>query len=506
MKPIFSKMTSLLATGMVSVTMLAGAAFAEPTKITFLHFNDLDRIAPQKAKGGFAPLMTLLEAERARADHSITTFGGDLISPSVMSGLTKGTQMVELMNAVGMDVAVVGNHEFDFGPQVAAARIGESKFPWLGTNVLDVNGNPALGTVRYHMMEAGGFKVGFFGMVTTETPDLSSPGKAIQFADLVETAKKAVADLKEQGAEIIVGINHIDFADDRRLAAEVPGIHVLLGGHDHKPVNMVENKVTFAQSGSQGHYLSVVNLEVEWVEKRGKKRLEILPTWTALTTRGIAAQPAIKEIVDGHMNKLDQELNVEIGSTDTPLDTQRSTVRSKESAFASLIADALRAETKADIGMTNGGGIRGDRIYDAGTKLTRKDVLSELPFGNVTVKLELSGAQLWDAVEHAVSKVEDGAGRFSHYSGMTMVYDPSQAVGSRVQSITVAGKPLDKAKMYTLATNDYVANGGDGFKMFKEAKHLINKAAATLMATTVMNYISEKGTIAPELEGRIKTK
>ncbi|RED52034.1 bifunctional metallophosphatase/5'-nucleotidase [Aestuariispira insulae] len=502
----FKRAATAVAGGVIAASLMVSAAMAEPTRITFLHFNDLDRIAPKDAKGGFAPLMTLLAQERARAEHSVTTFGGDLISPSLMSGLTKGSQMVELMNAVGTDVAVVGNHEFDFGPEVAAKRIAESNFPWLGTNVLTQDGGQAVGTKPYHIMEAGGFKIGFFGLVTPETPFLSSPGEGIKFPELVATAKKAVEDLKAQGAEIIVGINHIDFADDRKLAAEVPGIHLLLGGHDHIPVNLVEHDVTLAEAGSQAHYLNVVQLDVEWVEKRGKKKLDVLPTWSVISTRGVVGEPTVQKIVDGHMNKLDQEMNVEIGVSETELDTRRSTVRSTESNFANLIADALKDETKADVAMTNGGGIRGDKTYDAGHKLTRKDVLSELPFGNVTVKLELTGDQLWQAVEHAVSKVEDGAGRFSHYSGMTMTYDPAKPAGERVSEILVGGKPLDKAKLYTLATNDYVANGGDGFKMFKESKHLIDKAAATLMATTVINYISEKGTIAPKVEGRISAQ
>ncbi len=106
-------------------------ALAEAVQITFLHINDVYEISAKNDRGGFAELMTLLEAERAAAEHSITTFGGDLLSPSVMSGLTRGAHMIELMNALGADVAVTGNHEFDFGPDVLARRIEESEFPWL---------------------------------------------------------------------------------------------------------------------------------------------------------------------------------------------------------------------------------------------------------------------------------------------------------------------------------------------------------------------------------------
>ena len=127
--------------------LIIGGARAEPVTITLLHTNDVYEIAPKDGQGGLAELMTLLTQERAAAAHSITTFGGDLISPSVLSGLTRGTQMIDLYNRLGIDIAVLGNHEFDYGPEVLAERIAASAFPWLGTNVLGQGGKPALGTV-----------------------------------------------------------------------------------------------------------------------------------------------------------------------------------------------------------------------------------------------------------------------------------------------------------------------------------------------------------------------
>jgi 2',3'-cyclic-nucleotide 2'-phosphodiesterase (5'-nucleotidase family) len=203
------------------VLVLPFAAVAEPTKITFLHVNDVYEISPKRGQGGLAELMTLLRQERAAAANSITTFGGDLISPSIMSGLTKGTQMIELMNAIGMDVAVPGNHEFDFGPDIAGQRIGESSFPWLGTNVLGPDGKPAVGMTDLHTVKAGDFTVGFFGLLTSATEVISSPGPEITFASVTDTAAAAVKELKERGAEVIVALTHLGFAADVALAREV---------------------------------------------------------------------------------------------------------------------------------------------------------------------------------------------------------------------------------------------------------------------------------------------
>ncbi|MCF8466412.1 MAG: 5'-nucleotidase C-terminal domain-containing protein [Sneathiella sp.] len=483
--------------------VFSAAASGEPTKITFLHFNDIYQVSGIKGNGGFAELATLIKAEKARSPNTIVTFGGDLISPSILSGLSKGTEMIQMMNAVGTDIAVLGNHEFDFGPDVAAARIAESNFPWTGTNVFDPSGKVAVGAQAAIIMEAGGFKVGFFGILTPETAALSQPGKNIHFGDVVEIADKAVKALKEQGAEIVVALTHLDLSKDENLAEEVKGIDVILAGHDHVAATFIRNGVAVMQSGSDGIYLGVLDLDVEWIESRGRKRLSILPSWKMAATRGVTPDPEIKAMAESFEEALDKKLGIAIGRTAVLLDTRRDTVRRQEAAFANLIADAMRAETKADIGFTNGGGIRGDCVYDPGTMLTRKDILSELPFGNVTVLLELSGRDVRQMLETGVSKVEEGAGRFGQVSGLTFSYDASKPAGARVTEVMVGGVPLDPVKIYTVATNDYIASGGDGYAVLKGKKQLIDASGGTLMATTVMNYIKSMGDLSPVVDGRI---
>ena len=492
-----------------AVLILAAASYAAgaaPTTITFLHTNDVYEISPKGGRGGLAELMTLLRGERARAEHSITTFGGDLISPSVMSGLTKGTQMIELLNALGTDVAVPGNHEFDFGPEITAERIADSNFPWLGTNILDKDGLQAVGTIASHMISVGGYEIGFMGLLAPETDTLSSPGSAINFAPPVDAAKAAVKELQAAGADVIVALTHLGFADDRVLAREVGGINLILGGHDHDPITFYEGGVLIHKAGYDAHYLAAVDLVVDRVERRGKTVVQVRPAWRMISTAAVAPDPEIKAIVDKHNATLDEQLNVPVGKTTVELDSRRATVRTMESNFGDLIADAMRAGVDADVALTNGGGIRGDRTYDSGTTLTRRDILSELPFGNVTVLMEVSGANLLAALENGVSEVENKAGRFPQVSGMTLVYDPSAPKGSRITYLRIGGKPLDKAKIYRLATNDYMASGGDGYAALKSAKILVDASGATLMATTVMNYISARGSVAPKTEGRIKTK
>ena len=493
----------LLAGVLLTVSAFAQAA---PTTITFLHVNDVYEIAPKRGKGGFAPLMTLLERERAASPHAITTFGGDLFSPSVMSGLTRGAQMVEMMNAIGTDIAVVGNHEYDFGPEVAARNFAASAFPWLGTNVLGADGRPAGGLATRRIIERGGFRIGFFGVITPETDILSAPGAGISFAPVMETALASVEALRTEGAELIVALTHLDLAEDRALAAQVKGIHLILGGHDHIPIAFHEGGVPIFKAGYDAHYLGVVDLHVEWVERRGKKSLSVLPEWRLVTTAGVAPDPAIQAVVDKHEARLDEELGVVIGTTSVGLDSRRASVRTGETNLGNLVAEAMRRGVGAEVGLTNGGGIRGDRTYEAGAELTRKDVLTELPFGNTVVLMELAGADLRAALENGVSRVEDGAGRFPQVAGVRLVYDPAAPAGSRVVEVEVGGAPLDSDRTYTVATNDYMAGGGDGYASLANGRLLIDASGATLMATMVMDYVESSGTVAPATDGRIRSR
>ena len=493
--------------------LLAGALFvvaaavqAAPTTITFLHVNDVYEIAPKRGKGGFAPLMTLLQRERAASANTVTTFGGDLFSPSVLSGLTQGAQMVELMNAIGTDIAVVGNHEYDFGPEVAARNFAASAFPWLGANVLGPDGMPAGGLVATRVMERGGFKVGFFGVITPETGILSSPGEDITFAPVIATARKAVEDLKAEGAELIVALTHQPISRDRELAAKVGGIHLVLGGDDHVPIAFHEGRVPIFKAGYDAHYLGVVDLHLEWVERRGKKSLSVLPEWRLVTTAGVEPEPGVQVLVDKHEAMLDEELGVVIGTTAVDLDTRRASVRTGETNFGNLVAEAMRRGVGAEVGLTNGGGIRGDRTYAAGNELTRKDILTELPFGNTVVLMELSGSELRAALENGVSRIEDGAGRFPQIAGVRFEYDPTAPAGSRVVEVEVSGAPLDPDRAYTVATNDYMAGGGDGYAPLGNGRLLIDASGATLMATMVMDHIESLGTVAPAVDGRIRAR
>jgi 2',3'-cyclic-nucleotide 2'-phosphodiesterase (5'-nucleotidase family) len=172
--------------------------------------------------------------------------------------------------------------------------------------------------------------------------------------------------------------------------------------------------------------------------------------------------------------------------------------------MGNLIADAMRAATGADIALMNGGGIRADRTYDVGAKITRRDILTELPFGNVTKLTELPGSQVLEALENAVSQVDKGAGRFAQVSGLSFVYDPSAEPGKRVSEVLVAGAPLEAARLYKVAINDFILGGGDGYAALGGGRMINDTGAGALVANDVMAYVEKIGTVTPAVEGRIR--
>lgn len=463
---------------------------------TIVHFNDVYEIEPVDggARGGAARVAALIN----QYDNPLVLFSGDLFSPSIMSGIFQGSQMVDVFNHLGVDYAVFGNHEFDFGPEVTLQRVSESNFPWLSTNFLDTaSGQPFANGISEALVDWNGVKVGLMGLIE-DWQDLTSAGDSATYVDFVEAARASAQSLEAQGAEMLIALTHMEMRNDRVLAEQVPELDLILGGHDHEFMQEVVNGTLIWKTGSD--FRTVGTLKVITIP--GQKAI-VIPQNHNITA-DMPEDPAVAEVVAGYTAALDAELNQPIGETLVALDAQRATVRTQESNFGNLIADASLAFTGADVAIVNGGGIRTDALYGPGV-LTRRDIFAVLPFGNVVISLEVSGADLLAALENGVSSVEAGAGRFPQVGGMSFSYNPGAAAGSRITNVTIGGSPLDPNATYVVTTNDFVGSGGDGYAMFTDAPRILSEAGGPLLAEVVINYISANAPISPEVEGRINT-
>ncbi|MFM9863915.1 MAG: bifunctional metallophosphatase/5'-nucleotidase [Micropepsaceae bacterium] len=486
-----------------SQTTLPAQAVVSPdeTQITLVLTSDVYKMEAESGRGGMARIAAALKAEKARHPHVLIVHAGDTISPSLMSGFDKGAHIIDLFNMTPLDVFVPGNHEFDFGPDVFLKRMGETKASVLAANLRNEAGQPIAGIADSKMFAFGPVKLGVIGLTADDSAVSSKPGK-LQFAGSIATADREAARLRKAGADLIVLVPHSGRALDHELYSS--GIaEVILSGHDHDLYMNFNEKMAMVEAGEDGMVVVAVDLAVKVEERDGKRRVRWWPRFRFIDTADVTPDAAVEVRVAAYAKTLDAELGQPIGTTETELDSRNATVRGGEAVIGNLFADAMRETTKSDVVLINGGGFRGGKIYPAGTQLTRKDVLTELPFLNKAYVLELSGAQLKDALEQGFATAENEVGRFPQVSGMKIKADVTRAVGQRVVVVTVNGAPLKPSAKYRLATNDYLAGGGDGYAALKSARILSGEAEAALVANAVIDYIRAKGKVAPALEGRI---
>jgi 5'-nucleotidase/UDP-sugar diphosphatase len=411
------------------------------------------------------------------------------------------------MNAMQFDAMVLGNHEFDFGKAKLKKRMSESSFSILGANV------EGLDQLKpFVIIKRGGVRTGFIGIVTEETPVATHPRNVsgIKFLTSADIVEKSVRELKNQ-ADIIIVLSHIGHAADRVLAEKVKGIDVIVGGHSHtkilKPVRIGETLIV--QAWEHGKALGVLDLTIREGKVVGYDgRLEEVRPQLGKGDQGILA------LVEKYERKVDTVLNARVG--EAAIDMDGENVRRRETNLGNFITDIMRHASNADAALINGGTIRTSMKQG---EVRIKDVYSVLPFDNYIVAITLTGKQIAEALEHGVSGVEQGEGRFPQVAGLTFTYSPSAPKGKRIREILIAGKPLDPDREYSVATNDFLAVGGDGYRSFAEAvkssktfsvvggmlqgEKVVYSDSGRWLRDVVVEYIKGKGTIAPKREGRI---
>lgn len=486
----------------VVAALMASAAGAETVKLTLLGVGDVYNFEEEDGRGGFARLNAVARAERAANPNTLYLFNGDMLSPSLASGFDQGQNTIDFTNLVPFDLAVPGNHEFDFGPENFFQKMKASKYPWAAVNITNGDGSAIEGLGGVMVKEVGGLKVALIPLAQDSSPEVSSTG-SLKFLPTVETGIAAAEKAREEGADIVVGVVQTNMENDRALMAS-HAFDVILSGDDHSYATAYDGVTAYVETSIDGQFLTPVDLAVEVEEKDGKREISWTPAFRFIDTATVEPDPESVAMADKLRATMDQNLNVEIGTVEAPLDSRRNVVRTEEATMGNLIADAMRDATGADIAIMNGGGIRGDTTYDAGRKLTRRDILTELPFGNITVVTELPGSQVLLALENGVSQVENGAGRFAQVSGVSYAFDASAPAGSRVSEVMVGGAALEADKLYKVAVNDYILGGGDGYAALGGGRIVTDGPTGQLVANDVMAYVEKLGTVNVGVEGRIR--
>ena len=468
---------------------------------TLLLVNDIYKMGEVKGRGGFARLAAIARAERAKGIPLLYAHAGDMFSPSLMSGFDQGQHTVELLNVVPPDIFVPGNHEFDGGKENYLKLTKLAKYPTFAANLRAADGKPLPDHQDRRIVELGPVKLGIFGVALAASPLMSSTGD-LTFLDEMATVREQAKALREAGADMIVAVTHTDFNRDLEIARSRL-VDVLLTGHDHDLRLVYDNRTVMVESGEEGEYITAIDIYATIGEREGKRNVTWLPRFRIIDSGTVTPDPEALVIVKRYESELSKELDVELGTTAVDLDSRSASVRSQETAIGNLIADAIRVSVGADAAITNGGGIRGNKQYPAGAKISRRDILTELPFGNATALVEITGKDIKDALENGVSQIDIRGGRFPQISGMVIRVDAKAAVGSRVTAIEIGGKPLDIAARYKVATNDFMLGGGDGYTPLGRGRVLIGKTDGKLMASVVMSHIRQLGAVQARIDGRI---
>lgn len=465
--------------------------------VTLLQINDVYSTVPVDGRGGLARVATLDRQIAATGRTPLMLLAGDFLSSSVASTVFKGAQMIEALNAVGLDVATLGNHEFDFGLDVLRQRMREAKFDWVVSNVIDrETGNPIGGAAPYLIRTVNSLRIGIIGLCLTHEGMPVDRLERMELVDPLVAAGTYIPELRKQGVDVIVALTHLTYAEDRALAEQFPEIDVIIGGHEHAPITSTVGQTLISKAGSEARFVARIDLNRRNAETL-EKFYELIPITDALID-----DPSAAETINAWEARLGKELELTVGRTSVALDGRNTRVRSMETNLGNLIADAIRADVDAEIALLNGGGIRSDKVYEPGA-LSRRNLVEMHPFGNVVCKIAITGRVVLEALNAGVSGLPVASGRFPQVSGLTYHVERSAQTGSRVRDVLVGGKPLDLDREYTVALPDYILEGGDGYTMFASAKRIVSPEAGHLIVTALERYLTARGEVAPSVQGRI---
>ncbi len=482
-------------------------AFAdEAVSLTILHVNDVHgRIEYQDTESrepsiGFAKLKTKVDELRAANSNVLLLNAGDTVHGTVDINLSEGQAMIELMNMIGFDAMVPGNHDFNYGHERLLELKEMAEFPIIAANVVKEDGTT--NDKGYFVKEMDGIKVGVFGIATEETKYKSHPDntKGLEFTDYIKASEKMVKQLQKEKVDVIIALVHVGIDAESDITTEdiakgVKGIDVIIDGHSHTELaeGMMVEDTLIAQAGSYVKNIGMVELKFE----DGKISDKSASLFTVEEATDIVEDADLAAKIAEIKEKNDVIKKQVIGKTKVDLAGEREVVRAGESTLGNVITDAMLKATGADVAITNGGGIRASITKG---DITLGDAMTSFPFTNFLSTIEVTGKDILAALEHGVDSYPDEAGKFPHVAGMTFVFDSAKAAGERIEEVMIAGEALNEESTYALVTNDFMAIGGDGYDMFGGKKII---AEGALLSDVLVEYLKEAGEIEPAIEGRI---
>eukprot|EP01080_Neovahlkampfia_damariscottae_P003955 gene3955-7211_t len=453
-------------------------------KFSVISVNDVYEISKDEdGVGGLAELCTIIKQEKGK--NCFVTLNGDFLSASMLAAKFKGSHMIDIFNTIPFTYLTLGNHEFDFGTKILLERIAETRkdIKYINSNIRHSDTHQILkGTFEKDIIILeNNLKIGVFAVCTTDTTQLSTPGKDCYFEDVLTVSNKMVKELKEfDKVDCVIALTHLTITEDRELAANVPGIDFMLGGHDHSPHTQYQGECLIHKSGMDAQFVSKFDmiLEKKITAFNGKTYIKnkLFPSWKMILNKDIEGDKETAAVVKKYLEFLPKDSGEVIGLVIKRLNSQKDSVRSKETNMANLFCDALKDVFNADIGFVSGGAVRGDSFYNPGVKMTKGDIDKESPFPNQCKIVQITGKMLLESVEFGISKLGEIVGSYPHFShGISIEYNKKNPIGSRVTKALFNQKPIKNDDVFTIASTSYLLNGGDGYLSWKYNKPVENE-------------------------------
>ncbi|MFA5066285.1 MAG: 5'-nucleotidase C-terminal domain-containing protein [Dehalococcoidia bacterium] len=505
--------TAIIAAAFISCVGTAApqspATQSAPVDITILHINDTHAHLEDVARRA-----TLVKKVRDEVGTGkVLMFdSGDVFMGTPYFSLMKGQADLEFMNMLGYDAMTLGNHEFDNyekTPQYLNDFVAKAGFPIVCSNidlskVAELRGK----TAPYLIIEKNGQKFGVIGLLTEDTSEIADPGKNISIGDHVDAARQSVALLQRKGVNKIIALTHIGWDYDTELAKQVSGIDLILGGHSHTlpdvyPTVIGDKEPTLVvQAEAYGKYLGRLDLAFD------EHGVIVKQSGSLMMIKDAPEDPTYATMLAKYQGPIDQLQKTIVGKTLVDLDAERTHIRTEETNFGNIVADAMLSKAtpvKARIAIVNGGSIR---ITIPAGDISMDQLQTAIPFNNDMVVFDLSGEDLVAALENGVSKVEDVEGRFPQVAGIRFTWIIGNEPGSRVSGVEVkAGgvyQPLDRSASYRIVTNRYMQEGGDGYSVFQKGTNV--EYPGFVDYDVVREYIELNSPVNPAVEGRITSQ
>jgi 5'-nucleotidase len=490
--------------------------------------------------GGFARLRTLRKHLQEGGEQVLLLHGGDFLFPSVMSKYLKADGMIKVLNLMDGNestfdnnmMVVFGNHEFDDpDPGVLLGRIAQSDFAWISSNARYRSSEISSGspfskrlTNVYDVLikDINGLKVGLFG-ITLNVQKRSYVSFDYDTDARRAAINKAIADLKANGAAVIIALTHQDFDQDQWLAHEFPDVNLIIGGHEHFYIEKQIGKtwITKADADNKSAVLHDVRVLPDGTVATSHRKIDLNDKIEKDAQVDAEVGKQLARLAE-EFKKKNKDLNQVLGYTQYLLEGVEPAVRGRETALGNFLADVIREQMKTDIAFTNGGGIRINDNIPPGP-ITVYDMEGLFYYDNGLVSFELSGAQLIEVLKNSVSKSHLGDGRFLQISGLRFTYHAKESNGVYSYTIDPADveiKPrgtsvyasLDTNKKYRVATTDFIWEKGftDGYEIFskgagKSSPPRLDNGTAVSFRKTVEEAISKlpNKTVINQNEGRI---